>query len=130
MATKITVNIGVNDIVLETEFGLGFWARNSINFDYGNWSVYIKSNRAGCITCDLILQFTDDGKVIFSCNSYHFNEDEECDKRNDKEDTKCYEYKNLEITDNYSIKNKCFYIDFVKGEEPITKSLLKLHRKQ
>lgn len=135
MATEIIINIGASDIVLETEPGLGFWTKNFLNFDYGNWSVYVESNEADCITCDLILQFTDDGKVVFSCISYHFDEDEECNKRSgkkikDKEDVKCHGYKNLEITDNYSIRNKCFYIEFVKGEEPVSKSLLKLHRKQ
>jgi hypothetical protein len=118
MAGEIKVNIGIDGVVVETELGFGAWSREFISFDYGNWSVYVESNGIDYASCDLTLQFTDDGKIIFSCSN-HFYDDRENEERREDAD-ECSKYKNFEITEKCSIKNECFFIEFVKGD-PIIK---------
>jgi hypothetical protein len=50
--------------------------------------------------------------VLFSCDNYHCNDNEE-----DKDSEGCCEYKNLEITGYYIIQNDYFLIKFIKRQK-------------
>jgi hypothetical protein len=111
MSIEFKVNIGIDGVRLETAFGLETWSKESLGFDYGNWKVYIDSNEIDYISYDLTLQFTDDGKILFSCDNYH------CDDEDEEDIEECCEYKNLEITGSHTIQNDYFFIKFIKSQK-------------
>jgi hypothetical protein len=106
----VKVNIGVDGVTLEeTESGFEAWSKEQISFKYGDWIVYVESNNTIDYTdFDLTLQFADNGKILFSCDSYHC-EDEDVEE--------CCKYKNFEITDNFEIQNDYFFIKFIKSQK-------------
>jgi hypothetical protein len=118
MTKEVKINIGVDGVSVETEDGFGAWSKEFLSFDYGNWRVYVESDYLDCFG-HLVLQFTDDGKILLSCDD-HYCDDEEYDDEEIEEIEKenadgCCKYKNFEITDNYSIEDECFTIKFVKN---------------
>jgi hypothetical protein len=127
MTMEVKVNIGIDGISVETEDGFGAWSEDLLNFDYGDWRVYVEANEIDYIGYRLILQFADDGKILLSCDNYFCNDNEEYNNREieeieDDEDFEedadgCCEYKNFEITDNYTIQNDYFFIRFVKNQK-------------
>jgi hypothetical protein len=123
MTTEVKVNIGINGVNLETESGFGAWSKEFLGFDYDDWTVYVESinyvahddltyvESINYVAHDLTLQFTDDGKILFSCDSYNCNDD-------DEDSEGCCEYKNFEITGYYIIQNDYFLIKFIKSQKP------------
>jgi hypothetical protein len=115
MATEIKINIGVDGVTLETGFGLGAWSKDHLSFNYGGWSVLVESDDIDYTDFDLTLQFTDDGRILFTCDSYHCEKEEEYNGEEIEEDAdECCEYKNFEITGNFEMQSDYFFIKFVK----------------
>jgi hypothetical protein len=123
MAAKLEISIRADGITIETENGFGAWSKKFLSFDYEDWRVYIEANEIDHVNYRLTLQFTDDGKILLSCNNHLCNDNEEYD--NEEYDSKeieedangCCEYKNFEITDSYTIQNDHFFIRFVKNQK-------------
>jgi hypothetical protein len=117
MATEFEIYTGVDGVVLQSKswdanFELEVWSRRFLTFDYGNWSVIIDSDDIKHTALRLNLWFTNRGSILFSCDNY-------CEENREDAD-ECCKYKDLEITDNFSIENDYFTIKLIKNQPQTT----------
>lgn len=88
----------------ESEFKLKTQRNEFLRLGYNGWGVFIESDDIDYTDhadYNLALQFTDNGKILFSCDNHH-----------SKNTNKCCKYKNFEIADIYKIQNDHLTVSF------------------
>lgn len=101
MSAEFEIYTGVDGLILwsesyDADFKLEVWARRFLIFDYGNWNVTIDSDDIKNNAFKLNLWFTNKGTIFFSCDNY-------CEEIEKEYADECCKYKDLEITDNFSV---------------------------